>query len=183
MNDVREYYISLWGKPSRAENFYAAGVRTRVLKWEPSATDEGVALYATVGASEGRRGSVHRVEFVVGLLPAEDGVMRSLGGLGAFPRVSGIVNKGDTISLGAPLWPGTDMKAFLVVPEIDEFLPTLKLRNYHVEFLRVLPIYDSELQMKKEHGPGWLMERLHDQHIRMSSPQRLAVLPPSRGAS
>jgi hypothetical protein len=175
MKAVAKYYESLWGRPSRVDEFYAAGARILIHKWDVGATDEGVALYATVGASEGENLGDHRVEFIAGLLPEEDGIMPALAGLASFPSARGPVNKGDTVTLGGPLWSTTEMQAFLVVPEVDEFIPTLSLSGYHVEFLRALPVYDSEVKLKKELGPGWLMEQMHAQGIRMSSPARPPV--------
>lgn len=175
MKDIAKYYQSLWGKPSRVKTFYPGGYRIRVHKWSAASTDLGVALYATVGASEGRQDTDHRVEFIVGLLPEEDAVMPSLAGLGSFPVAVGPANKGDTVTLGGPLWPGTEMRAFLMVPEVREFIPTLLLKEYHVEFLRAMPIYDSEIELKKQNDAGWLMEELHSQNVRISNPRRPPV--------
>lgn len=173
--DVAKYYESLWGRPSRTLDFRGSGARVEVHVWRPGDTDEGVALYATVGASEGRAAGRHRVEFVLGLLPEWDGVISSVASLGAFPILAGEIDKGDTVTLGEPLWPGTEMRAFLMVPEVEDFLPPLITRKKHVQFLRALPIYDSEIDLKNEHGPGWLMEQLQEQGIRMADPRRRPV--------
>jgi hypothetical protein len=44
-----------------------------------------------------------------------------------------------------------------------------------VQFLRAVPIHESEIDLKNEHGPGWLMEQLHDQGLRMADPNRRPV--------
>jgi hypothetical protein len=172
---IEQHYRSVWGKPSRTSRFFAKGRGIRVHKWDSGVTDEGVALYATDGASDGGNQGPHRAEFVVGLLPSEDAVMSSLAGLGVFPSVSGEVNKGDTIWLGSPLWPGAGMSAFMTIPAVDDFIPTIELKEFHVEFLRVLPVYDSEIELKKIHGASWLMRQLHAQGMLLSDPLRSPV--------
>jgi hypothetical protein len=48
---VRDLYVARWGEPSREAMFQVAGPNAEVCKWDASATAEGVALYATIGAS------------------------------------------------------------------------------------------------------------------------------------
>jgi hypothetical protein len=177
-NPVADHYESQWGRASRTRTFYAANQKTRVYEWDASRTDEGVTLYATVGASDGANLGSHRVEFIAGLLPADDAFAMSLAGIAAFPRVRGEVNKGDTVSLEQPLWPGAQMRAFLVIPSVNAYIPTIPVGDYHVEFLRVLPIHPAEIELKKVHGASWLMRQLHRQGLVMSDPQRPPVVDP-----
>jgi hypothetical protein len=173
--DVAKHYQSLWGKPSRVLNFRGSGARVQVHTWGLAGTDWGVALYATIGASEGKAAGHHRVEFILGLRPEEDGVLEAMASLGSFPILAGEIDKGETVTLGEPLWPGSAFRAFLMVPEVEDFIPPLVTRKKHVQFLRVVPIHDSEIDLKNEHGPGWLMEQLHDQGLRMADPKRPPV--------
>jgi hypothetical protein len=172
---VAKYYRSLWGKPSRKLSFRGSGARVQVHTWEAAATDWGVALYATVGASAAPTAGDHRVEFVLGLRPAVDQVVQALASLGSFPVLAGEIDKGDTVTLGEPLWPGAAMRAFLIVPEVEDFLPPLVTRRGHVQFLRALPIHDSEIDLKNEIGAGALMESLQNQNLRLADPERRPV--------
>ncbi|MEU7907725.1 suppressor of fused domain protein [Actinoplanes sp. NPDC049118] len=173
--DVAKYYQSLWGKPSRVLDYRGSGARLQVHTWGIADTDMGVALYATVGASEGKAAGDHRVEFILGLDPPQDGVISSLASLGAFPILAGEIDKGETVTLGEPLWPGSEMRAFLMVPEVEDFIPPLVTRRKHVQFLRALPVYDSEIDLKNKHGAGWLMDQLFDQDLGIADPERRPV--------
>lgn len=178
--DVARYYQSLWGKPSRVLNYRGSGARLQIHTWGITDTDMGVELYATVGASTGKAAGDHRVEFILGLDPGRDEAISSLASLGSFPILAGELDKGETVTLSEPLWPGTEMRAFLMVPEVEDFIPPLVTRRMHVQFLRVMPIYDSEIDLKKEHGPGWLMDELFDQGLGMWDPQRRPVTAPTQ---
>ncbi|MGH9139339.1 MAG: BlaI/MecI/CopY family transcriptional regulator [Acidimicrobiales bacterium] len=74
---VRDLYRAHWGEPSRRARFEVGEFDIEVYKWAADANPEGVALYATVGAS-GRpmvgRDVNHRVEFFLGLVPERDDV-------------------------------------------------------------------------------------------------------------
>lgn len=48
---VFDLYRPRWGEPSRQAAFRTAGDRIEVCKWDASVNDEGVDLYATLGAS------------------------------------------------------------------------------------------------------------------------------------
>lgn len=51
-NAVRESYVGLFGQPSRNASFEVGPYRIEVFKWDAELTHEGVAIYATLGASE-----------------------------------------------------------------------------------------------------------------------------------
>ncbi|WP_250027542.1 suppressor of fused domain protein [Paractinoplanes maris] len=168
---VARHYRSLWGRPGRKLNFGGHGVRVQVHHWRAADTDEGVELYATVGASAARMAGRHRVEFILGLTSEVD-VAESLAGLGSFPALAGEIDKGDTVTLGGPLWPGSDFRAYLIIPEVDDYLPPLVSRRAHVQFLRAMPIFESEIDLKKEHGAGWVMEELDQRGMRIGDANR-----------
>ena len=48
---VEDLYRARWGEPARRAHFDDGENMVDVLKWDESATTEGVTLYATVGAS------------------------------------------------------------------------------------------------------------------------------------
>src|SRR5467141_2338909 len=86
---IEEHYVKRWGLPSRRASFTSQrGPDMEVLKWNASSNPEAVALYATIGASATplrQSDPSHRVEFLVGLLPEEDQVARSLALLAQYP--------------------------------------------------------------------------------------------------
>lgn len=164
VDDVRDVYRARWGEPSRRAFFEVAGLEVEVLKWDADITPEGVAMYATVGASAfsmAGRDPSHRVEFFVGLLPEQDDVASPLAALALYSvRQHVAVGHGDTVSAGEPLWRGTDMQWFLVLRPLEEIIPTLELpEGLHVEFLQAIPIFENELAFKAARGADMLLRR------------------------
>ncbi|MET8907614.1 suppressor of fused domain protein [Micromonospora sp. NPDC004551] len=139
-----------------------------VYKWPEEATGEGVAVYATNGASVTKSASSggRRVEFFVGFSPEFDDIAPSMSLLGSYPQHGGDVWPEETVTLGEPLWPGAAVSTFLVIPQIEELLPPLVLPDSsHVHFCQVLPISESELQLKRLNGAVWLLGELNDKGI------------------
>jgi hypothetical protein len=139
----------------------------RVLKWDAGTNGEGVAMYATLGASTwslAGRDRSHRVEFFVGLAPAQDGIARALAALGLYGvRDEVALDHGHTVPGGGPLWPGSAMRSFLVLRPLAGFLePLAPSDGLHVEFLQAVPIYESEKAFKSEHGVDSLLRRWED---------------------
>jgi hypothetical protein len=160
---IESLYRSLWGEPARRARFADGRHVIEVLKWDEDATSMGVTLYATVGGSahavaDGPAG--HRVEFILGLSPAQDDVASPLAGLGLYQTHRGeALGHGHTVSSDAPLWSGTQMRVFLVARFQPGFLPPLALPDaLHVEFLQALPIYDSERAYASRHGVEALLD-------------------------
>ena len=71
---VEDLYIAHWGEATRRARFQDSSLTIDVLKWDASATSEGVTIYATVGASASvtTQQSGHRVEFFLGLSLARE---------------------------------------------------------------------------------------------------------------
>jgi hypothetical protein len=148
-----------------------------ILKWNASANGEGVDLYATLGASAedmpgAERG--HRVEYFTGLVPGRDDIASPLAALGLFARREGEnVDHGHTIPAGGPLWPGTEMNTLLVLRQLGEILPALALpEGIHVEFLQVVPVFESERRLKVEHGVDALLKRWESAQTPFWNPSR-----------
>ena len=58
-----------------------------------------------------------------------------------------------------PLWPGTEMRTFLVLRPLRDFLPALLLSDgLHVEFLQAVPLFDAERAFTEEHGGEALLQ-------------------------
>lgn len=164
---IRRYYEAKWGAPARLARFEAFGHAIEVYKWTEEAADEGVAIYATNGASAGVASwDSHRIEFFVGFHPEFDGIAPALSLLATYPLRGGGVSTGDTVTLGDPLWPGAPVSTFLIVPQIEELLEPLALADgTHVQFCQVMPISKAEVEMKRQHGAVWLLGELNDRGI------------------
>lgn len=139
----------------------------------PTAVTELAALSQ---ASAGVAYDEHRVEFVIGLNPAFDEVGKSLAALATFPLLSGPIGKGETVTLPDPILPGGKMYTYLMIPRVGDFVPKLALDDgSHVETLPVVPMYESELALKKEYGAAWFMRRLTEQGLSISDPFRRPI--------
>lgn len=174
---VRDLYRAHWGEPSRTVRFEAGRRVVEVLKWDANANPEDVAVYATVGASTWPvvgRAPDHRIEFFVGMLPAQDGIASPLAALGLYSvREETALDHGHTVPAGGPLWPGSEMRSFLVVRPRPDFLPLLALPDgVHVAFLQAIPIFESELEFKMDHGADELVRRWEVAGVPFWSPDR-----------
>jgi hypothetical protein len=178
---VRDLYRARWGEPSRQARFDVGEFGIEILKWAAASSPEGVALYATVGASAWPlvgRDPNHRIEFFVGLLPEEDGIASALAALGLYSVREGVaLDHGHTAPGEGALWPGGAMDAFLVMRPREGFLPALDLSDgLHAEFLQAIPIYDSDRAFKTEHGADALMQRWEQDGVRFWDPGRADAL-------
>ncbi|WP_088316918.1 suppressor of fused domain protein [Kineosporia sp. R_H_3] len=161
---VRELYVRRWGEPSRHAIFRAPDAEMEICKWDAAANDQGVDLYATLGASAQdlpAGGLGHRNEFFVGLRPGEDDVASALAALGLYSvRERVAVDHGDSVPCDGPLWPGTEMSSFLVMRQVGEILAPASLPSgVHVEFLQAIPLFESERRFKVAHGADALIRR------------------------
>jgi suppressor of fused protein SUFU len=168
---VRDLYRARWGEPTRQAHFEVEEFAIDVLKWDADTNPEGVTVYATVGASARPlpgRDPDHRVEFFVGLLPAQDAIASPLAALGLYSAREAVdLDHGHTVPAGGPLWPGSSMHTFLVVRSRDDFLPALELPDgLHVEFLQAIPLFDRELEFKRRHGADTLLRRWKESGVR-----------------
>jgi hypothetical protein len=174
---VRELYVARWGEPTRTANFQVGEFAVDVYKWNAETTPEGVNLYATVGASARPmvgRDSLHRTEFFIGLLPAMDAVASPLAALGLYSAREGVaVDHGHTVPVDGGLWAGTEMRRFLVMRPVGDIIQPLTLADgTHIEFLQALPIFDSELAYKTDHGAEALLERWEQSQVPFWDPNR-----------
>lgn len=130
MAAVEALYRVHWGEPTRYSHFEVGDLAIEVLKWDVSANPEGVALYATVGASSWpllERHSSHRVEFFVGMLPGQDAIVGPLAALGLYSvRERVALDHGHSVPAGRPLWPGSPMERFLVMRPRSDLMPPLE---------------------------------------------------------
>lgn len=176
---VRAHYARHWGHPSQ-EFEYTIGPETyEVYRWNAETHPEGVNLYATNGASAYAPASKkHRFEIFLGLLPAADEAARTLAMAASLPsRQKADLGDGHTIAFEEPVWPGTAMRSLLLARPTEEILPDVLLgERLHVEFLQALPLYDSELALKKKEGAESLLDRLRAARVPFWDPARAAFV-------
>jgi hypothetical protein len=178
---VRDGYVARWGPPSRNARLEVAGLEMEVLKWDATATSEGVTLYATIGASArpmAGREPGPRVEFFVGLLPAQDGIVSPLAALALYPASEGVaVGHDHTVPSDGPLWPETDMRRFLVLRPLGNIIPSLQTPDgVHVEFLQAIPIYESESAYRNKHTTEALLDQWEQSRVPFWDPNRPPAL-------
>ena len=177
LDAVRDLYVARWGGPARTANFQVGEFSVDVYKWSAETTPEGVNMYATVGASARPmvgRDPLHRTEFFIGLLPAMDAVASPLAALALYSAREDVsVDHGHTVPADGPLWPGTQMRRFLVMRPLGDTIQPLTLADgTHIEFLQALPIFDSELAFKTDHGAEALLERWEQSQVPFWDPNR-----------
>ena len=136
-------------------------------------------LYVTLGASEHAMigdDPTHRVEYFVGLLPGRDEIASPLAALSLYAaREETSVRHGDTVLADGPLWPGSDVRTFLVLRQREEVLPTLALQGgIHVEPLQAIPIHDAERRFTVAHGADALLSRWEQRNVPFWDPRRNA---------
>jgi hypothetical protein len=178
---VRDVYRARWGEPSRQANFAVGEHEIEILKWTAESSPEGVALYATIGASAwplAGQDPGHRIEFFVGLLPEQDGIASALAALGLYSAREGVaLDHGHTVPAGGVVWPGAAMSSFLIMRPRDGFMPALDLSDgLHVDFLQAIPIYESDRAFKAEHGADALLRLWEDAGVRFWDPGRADAL-------
>ncbi|GAB2733222.1 suppressor of fused domain protein [Arthrobacter bambusae] len=159
---IQDYLLARWGNPTRTAAFEVQRLSIEIWKWAAEATGEGIDIYVTVGASDATPEDVgeprYRAEFMLGLHPGPDAVASSFAALGLYGRRNAVtVTSGDSVPSDGPLWPGTDMMAFLILDQ-EEVLPPVQLPDgSHVHFLQAIPLHESELAFKRSQGAEALM--------------------------
>jgi suppressor of fused protein SUFU len=183
---LTDYYVDLWGRPSREAEFEIAGHGIEVYKWDADSNPQGVAMYATLGASVAPApdSPTHRNEFYVGLLPENDDVAWPLATLASHPLREGVgFQNGSSLVLPEPLWPGTGMTGFLVLEPVSETIPTLEIPGgNHIVFLQATPAYEEEIAYKAADGAASLNRLLdywQEERVPHWDPRRGPALPPA----
>ncbi|MFC8039448.1 suppressor of fused domain protein [Paenarthrobacter sp. NPDC057355] len=168
---VGAYLLSRWDEPAERIRFEVEGLSIQVWKWDAATTGEGVDVYVTVGAAAGASshspGTVdHRAEFLLGLRPGQDAVASPFAALGLYGHRNGVtIADGHTVPSDGPLWPGTEMMAFLL-REQEAIIPTVQLSDgSHVHFLQAMPLHESELLYKRRHGMDALMAHWKERRV------------------
>lgn len=160
MTTIAGYYVSKYGDPERQAEFISSdGKRVEVYKWNEEQTGEGVTMYTTVGASESLGSGQAACEFFIGMTPAADSIVHALAEVALNGNGSDKApSSGDTITLAYALWADTDARTFMFT-DGDEVLPPISIRGKKIKFIQLVPLFDSELQYKKEHGEEALWKK------------------------
>lgn len=161
MTTIVKHYELLFGKPVREAEFKApSGEVIKIYKWDQSQTDEGVTMYATLGASQVLGDSKGSCEFFIGMTPSCDSIANALAEVALHGNgTKNIPNSGDTISLDYTLWKETSAKNFMFT-DGDEIISPIKDEMARlICFIQLIPLFDSELKFKKEKGEDalWLV--------------------------
>lgn len=153
MKSISEFYVSRFGEPARQAEFISpSGHKIEVYKWDERHTDEGVAMYATIGANEVLGDSGTGCEFFVGLTPEVDDIVQTLAEVALHGRGDkSVPASGDSITLSYPLWSGTEANALLFT-DGDEILPSISVDGRTIIFLQLVPLFTTELAYKKKYG-------------------------------
>jgi hypothetical protein len=161
MMTISNYYRSKFGEPIRQAEFTSPeGIKVQVLKWSDAQTEEGVTMYATVGAHENLGSSIKSCEFFIGVTPEVDDIVDALAEVALSGNGSKEVpSSGDSITLSYDLWSGTNIRNFMFT-DGSEIIKSVKNENgTNICFLQLVPLYESELRYKKSHGESALWEK------------------------
>lgn len=178
MTIIEDYYRSLYGDPERQARFTAAsGEVITIFKWGASRTNEDVAIYASLGASRLFGDAGESCEFFIGLSPDEDSIVDALAEVALHGNgTKNIPTEGDTVSLSYSLWNGTKARS-LMFSGGDEIVPPVKDGDgKQIWFLQLVPLFDSEVGYKQEHGEEGLWDLFEAKAVPYWCPSRQAAL-------
>lgn len=165
----RHYEVCL-GTPTRRQQFGRHDASVGVWSWDPAATNEGVWLHTTLGAST-LAGTVspgqHSHEFFTGLLYEHDGVAGSLAALAGYEHDTGnALDHGHTVSSEGPLWVGAEMRTWLILRPKVAIIPPLPLDDsVHIVFEQALPLHSIEREYKVRTSAEALMSQFQAQRV------------------
>jgi Suppressor of fused protein (SUFU) len=165
-----QYYQRTWGDPQRKASFTSSQWQVDIGKWDKTATDQGVTIYATVLAAGEAEPSGHRVEFIVGFDPEQDDIARALADVRSNPDSQRLAS-GSTLKFNDPLWVGTQMNSFLVLDQKSTIRPA-NLGETHVIFRKLVPLFEAERKLIESRGVNGLMTQWRDKAVPYWDPAR-----------
>ncbi|BFN33304.1 suppressor of fused domain protein [Vibrio harveyi] len=167
MTSIFDYYRAMYGEPAReAEYKSPEGALVQIFKWDESQTDEGVTMYATLGANRNLGDSTESCEFFIGMMPEADSIADALAEIALHGNgTTDIPNSGDTTTLAYELWSGTKAKTFMFT-DGDEIISPIKNEfGKQIWFIQLVPLFEKELAYKKEHGEEALWEKFEESEV------------------
>ncbi len=154
MNSIFKNYLELYGEPTRKAKYKSPdGKVIQIFKWDEDQTDEGVVMYATMGASITLGDKEESCEFFIGLTPDADDIADALAEVALYGNgTTHVPNSGDTVTLSYDLWHGTKARSFMFT-DGDEIVPSTKDEHgRQIWFIQLVPLFEEELSYKKEYG-------------------------------
>ena len=175
---VSAHYLQRFGEPDRDASFVAPnGTEIQIWKWSTLRSKEDVCIYATVGASEVLSSGTRRCEFFVGLQPEADDIVDALAEVAMHGNgTDEVPSFGDTLTLAYPLCQGTDMKTFLFASRGDEIIPQLTQNRGTVDFIKLIPLFPKELEVKQKGGEEELWSLFRKDFVPYWNPYRKSAL-------
>lgn len=167
MNDILDYYHSMYGIPAREAKFVASDGRVvYIYKWDELQTGEDVAIYATLGANKILGDTKQYCEFFIGIKPEVDSIADALAEIAIYGNgTNQVPSNGDTTTLAYNLWQGTLAKTFMF-SNGSELIPSIELDSGKlVTFIQLVPLFDKELMYKKEYGEDGLWEKFEEMGV------------------
>ncbi|MCB4811062.1 suppressor of fused domain protein [Methylovorus menthalis] len=156
---IIDHYFKKFGSPSREAEFSTQKNSIKVLKWDQDKTGEGVAIYATEGASNIHGDENNGCEFFLGIAPEVDDVVDAIAEAALHGNGTLLIpNSGDSINLSYPLWVGTEAHSFMFTNG-DEIIEPINIVNKKIIFIQLVPIFESELKYKNDHSEIDLWKR------------------------
>jgi len=76
------------------------------------------------------------------------------------------------VTFPEPLWPGTQMRTFLILHPSEEIIDVIASKEGHVEFLHAYPITQADLDLKTAHGLDALLLRWQEKKVPFWDPGR-----------
>jgi Suppressor of fused protein (SUFU) len=176
-NNLLAYYITKFGKPTRRAEFVSPEKnKVQVCKWDGDQTNEGVTMYATIGANKVLGDSTNSCEFFIGISPEVDDIVEALAEVALHGNGRHAIPKsGDSITLSYHLWKETKANSFLFT-DGQEILPSFIYGDKKIEFIQLVPLFLSELDYKKKYGEEKLWEMFESKLTPYWSSNRSAAL-------
>jgi len=164
MNAIFDHYCAMYGKPAREADYKSPeGTLVQVFKWDESQTDEGVTMYATLGANLRVGNFTESCEFFIGMTPEADSIVDALAEIALHGNgTTEVPNSGDTTTLAYELWLGTEAKTFMFTDGDELVSPIKNESGKQIWFIQLVPLFEKELAYKKEYGEEALWEKFEE---------------------
>jgi hypothetical protein len=175
---IRAHYLSAFGESTGERTFESDGRGVDVLRYKAPDAGPGDHVYATLGGAQyplPGASAAHRLEFYAQLIPDVPNIGRVLATLAMYPeRELVALSDSHSVDIQRPVSQFSEMHQVLLFRPSVEFLAPLELRGgeFHIEFLEVVPVYESEVQYKREHGMGALFDMWEGKRVEFWNPGR-----------
>jgi hypothetical protein len=176
--EIQSHYEATFGPSSGEKSFDSDGAEITVVRLPAPGADLSHHLYATVGGSRYPLPGApdgHRLEFYAELVPDVSNIGRVLAVLAMYPIREGLaLGDSHTVDIQRPVSALSLMHQVLLFRPSNEFLSPLvsKVSGIHVDFLQVVPVYESEVSFKQRHGLRALFKLWESAKVEFWNPGR-----------